>query len=326
MPRRTELNPILRHEAVRTGERGSHGMSRERLMRGSDVRHPFWGVSSAGLDLATIDGVSRAFRPLMRPNDGISHSSAALLFGAPLPEPLASVFPLHVTSVGTRAHRGPNLVGHEWDRSLRLEVLRGIPVVAAADMWCQLSTMLSREDLVAVGDFLVSGVPLPGQSARSYPCCTIAELRLAVRRHGRRPGARKLAWAVERVREGVDSRPETLLRLMLVAAGLPEPLVNDPVVVAGGKTYLPDLKHKIWRTLYEYEGVLHLRTPGQWRLDTRRYQLFEDAGWKVVRVNADHVFADPMGFIAFVYGILERRARELGVPPPRSGRKRTGWA
>jgi hypothetical protein len=186
--------------------------------------------------------------------------------------------------------------------------------------------MLKREDLVAVGDFLVSGVPVKGRNVRTVPCCTIEELRDAVRRHGRRPGARKLAWAIEHVRTGVDSRPESLLRLMLVAAGLPEPLVNDPIMVADGKRYKPNLKHKLWRTLYEYEGVVHLRTPGQWRFDTWKYQRFEDAGWKVIRVNADHVFVDPLGFLAYVLATLERRARELGVPPPVSGPRRPDWA
>jgi hypothetical protein len=319
VPRRTELNRILDYEAVRTGDRDAHGMSRERLMRGNDVEHPFWGVSSAGLDLSTIEGMSLAFRPLMRPNDAISHTSAALLFGAPLPHPEPPLLPLHVTSIGTRAHRGPNLVGHEWNESLQLDVIRGIRVVAPADMWCQLSTMLSREDLVAIGDFLVSGVPAEGRNVRTVPCCSIAELRDAVRRHGRRAGARKLAWAIERVRVGVDSRPETILRLLLVAAGLPEPLVNDPVRVADGKSYKPDLKHKLWRTLYEYEGVLHLRSPKQWRFDTWRYQQFEGVGWKVIRVNADHLFVDPVGFLRFVYETLHRRARELGVAPPSSG-------
>jgi hypothetical protein len=144
----------------------------------------------------------------------------------------------------------------------------------------------------------------------------VADLRDAVRRHGRRAGARKLAWAIERVRVGVDSRPETLLRLLLVAAGLPEPLVNDPVPVRNGKRYKPDLKHKQWATLYEYEGAVHLRSPRQWRFDTWRYQQFEDAGWKVIRVNADHLFVDPAGFITYVYATLLRRSRELGVAPP----------
>lgn len=280
------------------------------------MEHPFTGVSSAGLDLTTIAGVSRAFQPLMRPNDAISHTSAALLFGAPLPLADPPLLPLHVTSIGMRAHRGRNLIGHEWDDTLRLDVMHGVRVVAPADMWCQLATMLSPEDLVAVGDFLLSGVPLAGHDVRTPRWCTRDDLRDAVRRHGRRAGARRLAWAVERVRTGVDSRPETILRLLLVAAGLPEPLVNDPVEVANGKRYKPDLKHKVWRTLYEYEGLVHLKTPGQWRFDTRRYQLFEDAGWKVIRVNADHLFADPAAFITFVYATLLRRARELGVAPP----------
>lgn len=290
-------------------------MTRGRL-RGADVEHPFRGISTAGLDLSTIEGVGKAFQPLMRAEDAISHTSAALLFGAPLPDAEPELLPLHVTSVGVRAHRGRNLIGHEWDESLRLDAIHGIRVVAPADMWCQLSTMMSREDLVAVGDFLVSGVPLEGRNMRTPPWCTVAGLRDAVRRHGRRAGARNLAWAIERVRVGADSRPETLLRLLLVAAGLPEPLLNDPVQVRNGKRYKPDLKHKQWGTLYEYEGIVHLRTPRQWRFDTWRYQQFEEVGWKVVRVNAEHLFADPRSFITFVYGVLLRRARELGVAPP----------
>lgn len=323
VPRRTELNPILKFESVRTGDRDAHGMSRSRLMRGSDVEHPFRGVSSAGaFDLSTIEGASRALRPLMRPNDVISHTSAALLFGAPMPEANPAILPIHVTSIGTRAHRGPNLIGHEWAGTLRADVIRGIPVVAPEDMWCQIATALSREDLVAVGDYLLSGVPVPGRRARTPRWCSLAELSAAARRHGRRPGARNVAWALERVRAGVDSRPESLLRLLLVAAGLPEPLVNEPVDVGAGRRYRPDLAHPLWRTVYEYEGVVHLRTPGQWRIDTRRYQAFADAGWAVIRVNADHLFVDRAGFVSHVDGILCAQARLLGVAPPQMTRNR----
>ena len=97
---------------------------------------------------------------------------------------------------------------------------------------------------------------------------------------------------------------ETLLRLVIVAAGLPEPEIGSRVVVAGGSLVLhPDLAYPELRIAIEYEGGGH-REAGRWERDIERRELFEDAGWRVIRVTRHALFDEPEALIARI-----RRAR-----------------
>jgi hypothetical protein len=189
---------------------------------------------------------------------------------------------------------------------VRLRTAFGFALVSPPDAWCQLAGELSREELVAVGDYLISGNAADGRYRTSL--ATRQELADAVERHAGCRGARALVWALARVREGVDSRPESLLRVLLVEAGLPEPLVNDPTPVKGGSlTLRPDLKFPQWRVVLEYEGENHWRDRKQWARDQQRRELFEEAGWKVIRVFSADLFESPGDFIARLLAVLRSR-------------------
>lgn len=300
MPRKVPLPPSLIRSSVRTA---AAGLSRGRL-RGRDVDHPFHGVSSVGLDISDIMDACTSFLPLLRRGDVFSHATAALLYGAPLPREI-SVLPLHIGNAAARQRRMADVVGHRFATSVRATMFLGFPTVAPADAWCQLSNMLSREDLVAVGDYLVSGKP-SRTGHRIQPLCSLDELAEAAARHGSRRGATALAWALPRVRTGVDSRPESLLRLLMERAGLPEPVVHPPVIVDGGRRVLhPDLAIVEWRRVFEYEGVQHFRDERQWRHDVARFRSFEAAGWGAERVTSLELFENPRAYERYL------RARSL---------------
>jgi hypothetical protein len=180
-------------------------------------------------------------------------------------------------------------------------------VTDPATTWCQLAPFLSREDLVAAGDYLVSGTRLRGGS-RSEPLCTVAQLEAAVIRMRGCRGSVKLTWAVVRVRVGVDSRPESLTRLLLVGAGIPEPVIDAPTEVDDGHLVLhADLTFVEWRTVLDYEGDGHRTNARTFRKDIERRELFESAGWRYFRVTADDVFVRPDVFVARVRRILIER-------------------
>jgi very-short-patch-repair endonuclease len=101
---------------------------------------------------------------------------------------------------------------------------------------------------------------------------------------------------------------ETLLRLLLVRAGLPEPLLNPEVAVGGGVLH-PDLVYPQWGVVLEYEGDQHRTDPRQWRHDIWRREALESAGWRVVRVHRDDVLAEPQAFLARLCRILAQRRR-----------------
>lgn len=304
MPRRVPIPAHLRGAAFRVGDEAFHGLGAKRL-RSADIARPFTGVRSVGIDIESVLGLSRAYEPLLRPGEAFSHATAALLHGFPLP-PTVPTRPLHVlspTAVPRARTRG--VVGHEASVSFTVVVRQGLPVVEPVLAWCQLGAVLRAADLVAVGDAIVTG--RRDGAIRRPPLATVEELEAGVRHWGRRRGARALAAALPRVRQGPESRPETLLRLLLVDAGLPEPVIQAPIAVEDGtETLHPDLAYLEWRIVFEYEGERH-REPGRWKRDITRREKFEAAGWRVIRVTSDDLSVTPDAFLARVRRIIAAR-------------------
>jgi hypothetical protein len=110
------------------------------------------------------------------------------------------------------------------------------------------------------------------------------------------------------LRPGVDSPPETRTRLVLVAAGLPEPLVNADVLDhTGAWLARPDLSWPRWRVAVEYEGDHHRTDRAQWRRDLGRDAVLQANGWLVLRVGADDLVR-PDRLVARVRAALASRA------------------
>lgn len=279
-----------RGAAIRTSEHAAFETTKARL-RGRHVQHPFTGVSSIGLDLDAIVDSCIAYEPLLRPGEAFSHSTAALLYGAPLPASHSSPHPLHVLSPGPTRPRTDGVIGHRSARTFPTVMRFGLPVVTPTTAWIQLAATLRREDLTAIGDYLVTGAP--HGRARESPLATLDELARAVEQGSGCRGAHSARWALARVRVGAASRPETLLRLLILAAGLPEPAIAPPVEVAGGRLTLhPDLAYPELRIAIEYEGDGH-REAGRWERDIERRELLEHAGWRVIRVTHRALVGDP---------------------------------
>ncbi|MDR6908012.1 hypothetical protein J2X63_003720 [Agromyces sp. 3263] len=302
MTRRTPLPVHIRGSAFLVRETEFHEATPGRL-RASDLQRPFTGVRSVGLDLGEVIDRCRAFSPLLRPGEAFSHATAAELLGLPLPSSTrrggasGELRALHVIAPpGTCPTRTRGAVGHRSDRPVPVIIQHGLPIVDPPLLWCQLAADLSREDLVAVGDALVTGPRRGGirRAAHSTP----TELSTAVDAWGARRGSRRLRWALPRVRIGAESRPESHTRLLVIAAGLPEPVINQPIAVAEMGVIHPDLAYPEWRIALEYEGDGHRTDRRAWQADIRRHRALAAAGWTVIRVTADDVFADSEQFIA----------------------------
>jgi very-short-patch-repair endonuclease len=84
---------------------------------------------------------------------------------------------------------------------------------------------------------------------------------------------------------GAQSPPESVLRVRLVLAGLPKPVTQHPIPVAGGMILHPDLGWPEYRVAVEYDGRWH---GGDDRLDLDRERINQlvRAGWKVVHVTS----------------------------------------
>lgn len=263
------------------------GVGRGRL-RGPDLGRPFHGVRGSRASLELIEAC-RAYASLQRV-DAFSHTTAAELYGAPLPSRLRHRpgDDLHVTVPGTmRARQLAGVVGHASTRFIAVE-LEGLPLIAPDRTWLDLAAMLTVEQLVAVGDFFVGG---------REPLCEIDDLR-RMARTPRARGVRTARLAVESVRRGVESPQESMLRLALIGAGLPEPEINYTVLDANGRFLARvDLAYPQFMIALEYEGDHHRTDRTTWRKDITRRESIEDVGWRMIRVTIDDLYATPAGLV-----------------------------
>lgn len=271
--RATPLPPRLAGRPFRTARALKLGVTRGRL-GARDLAAPFRGVRApAGAD-ALID-LCRAYAQRMPRGHVFSHTTAARLWGLPLPDEIP--LPLHVSAPApNRQPRMKGVVGHRLGTGIRVARTRGLPVVAAADAWCQLATVLSHDDLVAAGDRIIGWPkPLAGLDA----------IDAAIERFGSRRGAIRLRAARADLRPGSASRRETRLRLRVLRAGFPEPELNTPITPDADRTTHGDLVFREYLVLLEYDGEQHRADDAQFHRDVERLNDLATAGWIVVRVG-----------------------------------------
>jgi very-short-patch-repair endonuclease len=226
-----------------------------------------------------------------------SHSSAGRVYGVPLPPGLAEE---HV-SVFDRKNRRRRMgvVPHVAPRDAAIARVRGIDVSAPAQLFIELAQQLTLVDLVVVGDHLVRKGKLTPKELVAY--CA---------RHGTEAARR----AARYVRRDVDSPMETRLRMLIVLAGLPEPVVNFKVYWEDGTVrYRFDLSYPDYKIVVEYDGRQHRDDLAQWDHDVERGEWFDDDGWRHVPVFSWGIYKRPDRTLARVRKVLVARGHP-GVP------------
>ncbi|MHA7305813.1 hypothetical protein ACX80E_11305 [Arthrobacter sp. TMN-49] len=238
----------------------------------------------------------------------LSHLSAAQLWKIPLPPSGQNDWRIHLAnppSVG--APRRVNVVGHRLSLAAgEIRQLDGVRLTSAARTWLDLAACLSLKDLVAAGDFLVCShgpdFPVPRE-----PICSVAELKQTVARHHGGRGLRNARLALELIRVGADSPPETYLRLALIDAGLPEPELNGVVRDQSGRAVLwPDGAYRVLRIGLQYDGGHH-NTPDQYLRDIRRLETTRSLGWEEIRVSREDLHGDKPAVARKVSDVLRVR-------------------
>lgn len=274
---RTPLDPEWR-QPFRSAAARSAGIGEGRL-RGPDLARPFHGVRVAS-DTPTTPEL--AYAPLLRPGDRFSHTSAARLWGVPLPSWVTDV--VHVTAAPGRTRpRGAGVSGHDGAGTPPVD-RAGLPASDPMTMLLELSPLLRLEDLVAVGDYLLLEPRFP-RPLDTRPHLDAVTLRTWLDSVAAR-GVRRARSAAELMRPGVESPRETRLRLLLVGAGLPEPVcgyeLSDRV---GHWIGWFDLAWPDWRVIAEYDGDQHRTSDLQYERDISRFDRAAEAGWTVIRVR-----------------------------------------
>ncbi|GAA2029023.1 hypothetical protein GCM10009819_10960 [Agromyces tropicus] len=273
-----------------------------RRLVAADLEHVFHGVRRHS-DPAQpeVRELAEAYAKRMPRRQVFSHATAAVLWGIPLPAdahrrraggdagPAHPILHVSVPS-GSARPAAQGIHGHviSFDR-VGVLVHGGLRVVDPGTAWVQLGGRLRIDDLVAAAEFLVTGSePFDGRP----PLCTSEELHASLEARRGARGMLALRAALADVRWGALSRRETLLRLDLVRAGLPEPVPNHRVLGAAGELIaMIDLAYPDHLVGIEYQGDHH-RAAATWRRDVRRLERLADLGWAIVQATSDDVGSD----------------------------------
>ena len=242
---------------------------------------------------------------LITDGSAVSHVTAARLWGFPLPRRLQADESVHVTRPATStAVRRKGVIGHSAVLVPgEVVMFDGVRLTSRVKTWFDLAAEIAVEDLVVIGDHLVR-VPRPRFESRFEADARISDLRDIITEHKGKRGIAHARKAVELVRVGADSAPETRLRLALLGAGLPEPELNQPLMDDHGIAWHePDMQYRRYKIAIEYEGDHH-RTAEQLARDIQRGENTAALGWLERRVSKAEMRDGAKAAIAKVHKAL----------------------
>jgi hypothetical protein len=307
----SELPPDLGKVAFTVDQGRQMGLTRRR-MRAHDLERPFRGVRQAATPAqppaepheqdrsadahraaeARLRDRCAAVGLIVPPGAFFTHRTAARLWPLPLPA-LPADEPIHIgVMLPEHPPRRSDVVGHAISDPLAFTARRDNHLlIDPATLFCQLGTVLKVEDLVAVGDALIL-TPRRATDPGDRPWLDLPTLRDRVERFRGR-GKARAERALQLVRPRSESRPESLVRLAILAAGLPEPELNVEVYSPSG-TFVgrADLLYRRYRLAIEYDGDHHRVDSVQFDRDIGRLDDFAAAGWRVVRIAKRSFFGD----------------------------------
>lgn len=284
-------SPFLRRTALDAGVSA-------KVLRGPGYRQVLPGLHVASSTVVTP--IVRVHAALV-PYGGIawaSHASAARVYDLPIPT-IADEH-ISVRRAGLRRrHRGVKAhVGGEAPTT----VVDGVVVSAPEMLFVEMAGMLTLVDLVILGDAMVR--------RRLVTPADLVEFAATVH-HKAASAARRGA---AHVRAGVDSPMETRLRMLIVLAGLPEPVINLKVRDEVGEVIrMYDLSYPAVKVAVEYNGRVHVLTLEAWEADLERRDASDDDGWRLLPVVSSGIFARPDHTLQRIHRVLLAR-RLPGVP------------
>ncbi len=271
----SQVKPLTRADALRRGYT-------DKQLGGPRFQRLFQGVYLPAGEAVSV--LQRARAALMIAPDGsyASHHTAAALWGA-VPPPNAET---HVCVPGTGATRSirKGIVAHRADPRFAVVRHRGLLVAGPAAVFAQMAAVApDLVELVVLGDSLV-------RTGRTTP-----EELVEITRTWDGNGARRARRAASLVRKGVDSPMETRLRMLIVLAGFPEPVVNVIIRHDDGEWKIRlDLCYPHLKLIIEYDGWHHRLEQKQWTSDLRRREWLESRGWRIIVINSDAYYGEPL--------------------------------
>ena len=268
------IRPITRAQALRRGHT-------DKQLWGPRFQRLFQGVYLPAGEPVTV--LQRARAALMIAPDGTyaSHHTAAALWGAGAPDTRDTHITVPEPGLTRSIRQGS--AAHRADPRFRAVSHRGLLVASPATVVLQMAAVApDLVELVVLGDSLV-------RTGRTTP-----EELVEVTKAWDGKGARRARRAAGLVRSGVDSAMESRLRMLIVLAGYPEPVVNLIIRRENGDWQVRlDLSYPHLKLVLEYDGWQHRLDREQWSSDLKRRERLEGRGWRVVVMDGDARRSEP---------------------------------
>ncbi len=277
--------PMELRDVFTVREAAASGIRRGRV-DARDLHRPFHGVRSRGAPETFADLVVCGARRL-KAGQRFVGTTAVRVWGLPHPSPWTSEEPLDVvvppdaTPPHSRGIRGRRL---SEDRAATWRIGSIAVVDPVAAVFSCAGELTVAQAVVLLDALLTDADNYPGLH-KGRPVFSTVDLESRVRLWVRFPGRRTILAALPRARTGVESPKETETRLLLVDAGLPEPIVQHDVHDGRRLIARIDLAYPQWKIAIEYEGDGHRTDAAQWRRDIQRQRDLEDRGWLVIRIT-----------------------------------------
>ncbi|QLD12342.1 hypothetical protein [Microbacterium oleivorans] len=302
------------------------GISAKR-MRARDLETPFRGVrrrvppagDGAATDAADhtplaadralerrVRADARAYALIMGPGSFFCGRTAAVLFGIGI----GHGDELEVGVIApARAPRRRGIRGRQWAPShVEVTEVAGLRVSTPASTWAMLARESDVAELVRAGDGFVRVPRGPGRHPMPLDRLATPEELASAASAGRRVGAARLAEALTLIRVGSMSPLETDCRLVLTAAGLPEPVLDVEIRDRAGRLVgIADAAWPDYRVLAEVEGDHHRTSRRQWVRDIERHAALTALGFDVVRLTSAHIRHPRPAAVSLVGDALRRR-------------------
>lgn len=302
----TSIPSSIRRRPFTTRQAVKLGLS-EDCLRSRQFRRLFRGVYvEASFDMTLVLWVTAAL--LVLPADAIaSHLTALRLYGLDVGRDSK----LHFSTNGATHSKLEGVVTHRRRGRLTAHLRGMVPLTGPDRTLVDIATKVGFIELVQAADWMIH------QKLTTLDVLT----EYVMARH--LDGVQRMRRALAYVREGAESPMETLIRLMIVFARLPEPECNKNVFDSEGRFLARgDLIFFRWKVLVEYDGIQHERDPVQRQKDRTRREALEAEGWRVIVITAEDL-RDKRQIGWRVFAAL--KARGYAGPPPHTNVMWTQW-
>jgi hypothetical protein len=293
----SSIPPELTHGPFRIAVAAGAGVSHA-VLRGPQFRRMCRGVYMDARLEVTFPLRLQAFLLALPPLTVVSHVSAARLWGF---DPLGHA-DLEFSGTAAKHSALPGVVLHRREARITRYDRAGFPATGPDRTFVDCALRLSFVELVQLGDHLIH----IGATTRDV----LADYCWSRHLHGVQRARRAVQW----VRAGAESPRESLMRLLLVFARLPEPELNVWITDASGtRLARVDMLFRRHKVIVEYDGRQHERDSRQWKRDRERREVLEALGYRLIVIAAPDFHA-PHQIARRVHEALAQRGYDGPAP------------